>query len=464
MSLFLVFILALFQASAFPITVAIVDTGVYGDHPEIDQLKFINKVEKRDGRDNDRNGYIDDRYGWNFISMSPLVFDSTLYPHFEEDFFTYYKIRKKRSLNISTEAEDDWYKKKLKDDAFQEKRDQFRRFSHATHVAGLASGLGLKAIVGERNFDLLGFRPKIMGITYLGDAISGPAVEPEYTPASSSSPSQKIKSLNSFLTRYLKWQKKKFELAMDYGASKAEVINCSFGISPKGAKSMVEGWWKQEFKEDSFLGEKERLTRRLREGLLELTLEVVSKHPNTLFVFSAGNTKLDTEKETHYPSGVQCDHCLSVGATLGTEEMASFTNFAKSRVSLFAPGVGMTSIVPFNRTLPVNGTSQAAPQVAYTAALIFHTAKNQGMKVTGSIVKKIIENSVDRKSWLKDKSASEGILNPLRARFFTQKLGSMSFSRAKKLSYKKVKDLTYYPGPRPTEKLDKFDQEADELF
>ncbi|MCR9205019.1 MAG: S8 family serine peptidase, partial [Halobacteriovoraceae bacterium] len=338
-----------------------------------------------------------------------------------------------------------------------------------THVAGLASGLGLKAIIGKRDFDKVSFRPKIMGITYLGDAESGPAVEPEYTPISSTSEVKQVLALNDFLTDYLKWQKNKFKLAMDYSAKKAQVVNCSFGISPKGANSMIDSWWEKQFpnqeSSSTYLkSEKEKLTHRLRSGLLKLTKEVVDLHPNTLFVFSAGNTKLNTEAETHYPSGVRCDHCLSVGATLGTEELASFSNFAATRVSLFAPGVAMQSIVPFNRRMPVNGTSQAAPQVAYAAALILQTVKSMGKKISGSLVKKILEESVDKKSWLTGKGKAAGIVNPVRALYLTNKLRYLSFSKAKSLAYKNIQDLTYYPGPRPVQKSLLESLEVDELF
>lgn len=457
------------------VTVAIVDTGVYGRHPAIEELRHTNRKESEDGRDNDKNGYVDDRHGWNFIAMDPLVFDSSLYPTFGEDFFKYYEIRKKRSLDISTEEEDKWYSEKRKDDDFQDKRSDFSRFMHATHVGGIASGIGLKNIIGERKFSQLDFRPQIMGITYLGDAKSGPAVEPEYSPLQYGSDYQKVKALKEFVKNYLKWQKNKLRLAMEYGASFAQVVNCSFGISPKSARSMAEGWWEKQFPdkdsndEQGYLEkEKEDLVVTLREGLLRVTGEVVNTLPETIFVFSAGNTKLDTEEETHYPSGVKCDHCLSVGATLGTEEIAYFTNRAKTRVTIYAPGVAMESIVPFNRTLPVNGTSQAAPQVAYTAALVFQTAKDNRLNLDAKTVRRILVESVDKKHWLEDLGESEGIVNPLRAAYLTTKLRKFSFSKAKTLAYKNIPDLSFYPGPKPQQQQQKnalrTPVEADELF
>jgi len=48
------------------IVVAVVDTGVAIDHPEFVGKLWVNPHETLDGIDNDGNGYIDDRIGWDF--------------------------------------------------------------------------------------------------------------------------------------------------------------------------------------------------------------------------------------------------------------------------------------------------------------------------------------------------------------------------------------------------------------
>ena len=51
------------------ITVAVVDSGVQLNHPDLVDSIWENVDEiLGDGIDNDRNGYVDDRYGWDFIS------------------------------------------------------------------------------------------------------------------------------------------------------------------------------------------------------------------------------------------------------------------------------------------------------------------------------------------------------------------------------------------------------------
>lgn len=50
------------------IVVAVIDDGVWTQHPDLDGCQWINNDEiQGNGKDDDNNGYIDDYYGWNFI-------------------------------------------------------------------------------------------------------------------------------------------------------------------------------------------------------------------------------------------------------------------------------------------------------------------------------------------------------------------------------------------------------------
>ena len=51
------------------ITVAVIDTGVQTNHPDLSHSIWVNTGEvPGDGIDNDRNGYVDDVNGWDFVS------------------------------------------------------------------------------------------------------------------------------------------------------------------------------------------------------------------------------------------------------------------------------------------------------------------------------------------------------------------------------------------------------------
>ena len=61
------------------VVVAVIDTGIYIDHPDLADHIWINEAEMggTPGVDDDGNGYIDDFWGWNFHNGSNQVFDPT---------------------------------------------------------------------------------------------------------------------------------------------------------------------------------------------------------------------------------------------------------------------------------------------------------------------------------------------------------------------------------------------------
>ena len=58
------------------VVVAVIDTGVNINHSDLDDNVWVNSGEiAGDGIDNDGNGYVDDLYGWNFVSNNANVAD-----------------------------------------------------------------------------------------------------------------------------------------------------------------------------------------------------------------------------------------------------------------------------------------------------------------------------------------------------------------------------------------------------
>lgn len=53
------------------VIVAVIDDGIYTGHPDLEKNMWVNSNEiEGNGKDDDKNGYIDDRWGWDFISNS----------------------------------------------------------------------------------------------------------------------------------------------------------------------------------------------------------------------------------------------------------------------------------------------------------------------------------------------------------------------------------------------------------
>lgn len=63
-------------AMARDVVVAVIDTGIDTNHPQLVDYMWSNSKEVIDGIDNDQNGFIDDIQGWNFVSNDNRPFDN----------------------------------------------------------------------------------------------------------------------------------------------------------------------------------------------------------------------------------------------------------------------------------------------------------------------------------------------------------------------------------------------------
>lgn len=122
-----------------------------------------------------------------------------------------------------------------------------------------------------------------------------------------------------------------------------------------------------------------------------------------LLVHAAGNDAKNNDTTFNYPSAYYLDgsrpkNWITVGAS-GDEKagglVAAFSNYGKRDVDVFAPGVQIYATVPGGNTYrDLQGTSMASPVVAGLAAFIM----NYYPKLTASQVKNIILQSVSKPS------------------------------------------------------------------
>lgn len=121
---------------------------------------------------------------------------------------------------------------------------------------------------------------------------------------------------------------------------------------------------------------------------------------DVLFVHAAGNdgANLDDPANPNYPNdqinnGAEfADNVITVGALdpkYGSELVASYSNYGKINVDVFAPGTDVYSTYPNNEYEYSPGTSMAAPAVSGVAALVW----SQYPDLSAKQVKKIILNS-----------------------------------------------------------------------
>ncbi len=130
-----------------------------------------------------------------------------------------------------------------------------------------------------------------------------------------------------------------------------------------------------------------------------------AEEKGVLLVHAAGNDARNIDSADHYPNpvfenGGTASNFIEVGASSDVKvpekytkikgDIASFSNYGKKSVDVFAPGVGIYSTTPGNEYTSYDGTSMAAPVVAGIAALILEYYPELSAKQ----LKYIIERSV----------------------------------------------------------------------
>src|SRR5665213_736986 len=150
----------------------------------------------------------------------------------------------------------------------------------------------------------------------------------------------------------------------------ARVINMSFGKGYSPQKSVVDDAVKYAMSRD------------------------------VLIVHAAGNEGVDLDSTDNFPNrryaqGGEAGAWIEVGASDMKDDstlVANFSNYGKTNVDVFAPGVQIYSTTPGSQYDYYSGTSMASPVVAGLAALI----REYYPKLTALQVKDIILQSVSR--------------------------------------------------------------------
>lgn len=165
---------------------------------------------------------------------------------------------------------------------------------------------------------------------------------------------------------------------------------------------------------------------------------------DVLLIHAAGNDNKDNDEISSYPNPIYVDSLgfnqgkgeawIEVGATSWDENdlIASFSNYGKQTVDLFAPGVDIYSTVPDSEYDELSGTSMAAPTVAGLAAIIRSyyprfTAVEVKDIILRSVVKidnkvKIRQDNTNKRVYLSDISITGGIANAYKAIELADKL------------------------------------------
>ncbi len=113
-------------------------------------------------------------------------------------------------------------------------------------------------------------------------------------------------------------------------------------------------------------------------GRSEALFEAIqrAKDAGISFIAAAGNESNNNDTKATYPANYKLDNVISVGAMDGKGKKASFSNYGKTTVHVFAPGVKIFSTVSNNKYKKMSGTSMACPHVAGVAGLLIASEPN----------------------------------------------------------------------------------------
>lgn len=190
-----------------------------------------------------------------------------------------------------------------------------------------------------------------------------------------------------------------------------------------------------------------------------------------LLVHAAGNDAANNDTIDNFPNPnfalekFTAPNWITVGASsdpqIGGSLTASFSNYGKKEVDVFAPGTKIYSTVPAkNEYKALSGTSMASPVVSGVAAFLLSYYPN----LTAEQVKYIIENSAVKPSInaknpgtedlvpLSDLSKSGGIINAYQAVLLAEKISNNKPAVATKPAVKTSKPktkTTKAPAKRP---------------
>ncbi len=485
------------------VIVAVIDGGVDPQHEDLKDIMWINPGEiAGNGIDDDKNGYIDDIYGWNFIggkdgkNVGPDALEITrLVAKYRKQFAgkdesslskkekkTYAKfqemeaeIKKSREgveknmmgyigiqegykkikahLKKETFTLEDLKSLKSDDEEITQAASMIENIASRNQISAMELEEGINGAVHDMtdrvNYYNPDFDPRhIVGDNYANQTekyygnpdIKGPdanhgthvsgiiaAVRGNGVGMDGIADNVRIMGVRCVPNgdERDKDVANAIRYAVDNGAS---VINMSFGKAYSWDKKVVDDAVKYAQKND------------------------------VLLIHAAGNDGKDNDTSNNFPNDVyakrgwfkpkQAKTWIEVGALnhdMGEKAAASFSNYGKEGVDVFAPGVAIYSTTADNLYDSYPGTSMASPMVAGVAALLRSYYPELSAKQVKEIImdssikstKQVVKPGSDEKVNFSDLSVTGGMLNSYNA---VQKASKVKGKRKKKFRSKAAKN------------------------
>ena len=368
------------------VIVAVIDSGVDIEHEDLQGKIWTNEKEiPKNGIDDDKNGYIDDVHGWNFLgnkrgqNVDAARLEKTrilarlmlkyegIDPSSIKKDAEYELYLKVKSDVAEARAEFEPYMEMLKQGLFDA---ETKKYIEDQMKYNLNVDFNDRALIGDNPDDFNDIRygnPNVEGPDALhGTHVAGiiAAIRGNGKGGDGVADNVKIMSIRTVPNgdEFDKDIYLAVRYAVDNGAS---VINMSFGKAYSPHQEKVY----EAFKYADSKG--------------------------VLLIHAAGNDAQDIDIEPNFPTSmysfqdVKLDHFLTIGASTknkGEELTASFSNFGKKGVDIFAPGFEIYNSVTENQYQNLQGTSMAAPMVAGVAAMLKSYFPSLSMSEIKSII------------------------------------------------------------------------------
>lgn len=417
------------------VIVAVIDSGIDIEHAALNSNIWVNQKEIPENQiDDDKNGYVDDVNGWNFLGDSQnenLEYvrlqkkeenDSSIYLEYEKKRQKEISEYKNRLSNVNSIKENlSQAKKKLMSLLGTEKIDlenarainpQTPELIEAIRVVEFAKDSGINERLIEKALkqyqDALDYHHNIDfdGRLIVGDNpddfedqnygnhyVMGPLGSNNdhgthvagIIAANGVGVAKKVKIMSIRAVPNGDEYDKDVALAIRYAVDNgAKIINASFGKSYSPHSNWVH----------------------------EAILYAAEK--DVLFVHAAGNdgNNINLKQYPNFPNDFKegkeiANNMITVGASnwnYSEELITTFSNYGDLNVDVFAPGYKIYSTVPNNSYESFDGTSMAAPNVSGVAAVL----RSFYPRFSASKIKKIIlESGIPMYSKLKVPSEKE---------------------------------------------------------
>jgi len=429
------------------VVVAILDSGVDTDHEDLEGNIWVNPNEiAGNGIDDDKNGYVDDINGWNFLgnaegqNLDAANLEITriyrkLAPRFQE-------VESKKDVAKEDRADYEQFKNAEKE-ILKELNSSAQEFAQIDGFITVynAADSAAKAELGEdySSEDILSWQPQSDDLKLYQNILAGLSQDPNFS-------ADDLKKYHSYLEEKLEYHynpqfvdrsfigdnpdqmEERFygnnnvsAPHDDHGTHVAGIVGAvsNNGVGMDGICQNVELMILRtvpngdEFDKD--IANAIRYAADNGAHIINMSfgkgysphfeeVQKAIKHAEekgVLMIHAAGNDAENLDKAANFPDPnyafqkQPCSTWLTVGASASTGDkhlVGVFSNYGRKSVDLFSPGVQIYSTKPNNTYEFEDGTSMAAPVVSGVAALI----KSYFPEITGIQLKELLLESSNK--------------------------------------------------------------------